>query len=646
MHTAHYLQQFSLAIQDNRIDEALTITLQWQETQPDAMAFACEAMLHRKQNELRHAKKAIEKGLTDFAQSVFLLQEKALVEMADASFADAKQTLDHIISINAYFVSAWQQLWQLTQSQAALFVPAEQAKIEAQLRFFSQLPKPLLQCYFELGNGNIKIVENIVKETFVTPPVSHKELSAWLELAQKIHFERYATVALKNALQKQDEPVWHIELAKLYQNQENFYKAQPHLLAIAQQMSEHPQYQITQAVQLFHTNQVSEAIGLLEGLLSRTAMNSAQGRIYLLLGQCYQAQLQIDKAAAVFRQTLAFEHLRAEAYWHLANLKTHTLDNQDIDELKHLTHEQFSTLERSYAHFALAMALTQQDAFSDAFAHLQQANVLQEMLQPWNAQQMADSLSSLREANVPKVIEIAHHSNDVPIFIIGLPRSGSTLLDQMLATHPDIDGTKELSTMLHIAQDIAEATGKAFHQTLSTLTDKQKATYRAWYLGSAEPFREGAPYFIDKNPDNFKYVSLILTLFPEAKIIDLRRDPRANGLSAFRHRFAKGHAYSQSLKHFAEYYKSYINTVEHWTRHYPTQIQRVDFEALVKQPSATLANLCDFIGVDTLAEPMAFQTHQRNIYTPSAAQVLQPLDRTKANEWEHYKDYLGPLLNL
>jgi len=646
MSTTSFLQQFSKAINEKAYDKALDITQTWINDAPETMAYACAGMINRKMGQLDTAQQMVNVGKAQY-YSVFILQEQALIYMEQGKGAEARDTFETIIRTNRYFLSAWQQLWKLTKDHPSLFLPQEVAGVERQLRQFSDMPKALVQAYFELGNGNVESANTLITGAFKQPPSDHRSLSGWVELAQKQNMTRFVIRSLEVALQKAEQPAWLFEVVKLLQNQQDFYQAQKYIDALAKYWSDEPIFILTLASQLLHTNKIAESISELERLLVNNDDQPLKARIYILLGQCYQTLQNIEKSADFFRLALQFEHVKGEAYWHLANLKVASFSADEKRDIDALSQSNNTAMDRCYAFYALGMAQNQDGEFDKAFASFTAANALKRQLNPYNVDTIISSLDMLCKAPVPALAKTDTEATDItPIFIVGLPRSGSTLLDQMLVAHPDVDGTKELTTILHIVQDIAEKYGKAFHEVLPNLTVEEKQTYANWYLKSAATFTGDANHFIDKNPENFKYISVILALFPQAKIIDLRRDPVANGLSAFRHHFASGHNYTNALSDFAQYYTAYTKVVSHFTAAYPEAVMTITYEVLVNEPVATLQQVCAFIGVDELGAPLDFYKYQRAIHTPSVAQVSQPLDPNKLNEWQDFSAHLAPLLAL
>ena len=646
MSTTSYLQQFSQAINEKALEKAVDITKIWIDEAPETMAYACAGMINRKMGRLEAAQEMVDFGKKHY-NSVFILQEQALIYMEQGKGPEARDTFETIIRTNRYFLSAWQQLWKLTKDQPSLFLPQEVAGVERQLRQFSDMPKALVQAYFELGNGNVESANTLITGAFNQPPSDHRSLSGWVELAQKQNMTRFVIRSLEVALQKAEQPAWLFEVVKLLQNQQNFYQAQKYLDALSKYWSDEPLFKLTQASQLLHTNRVEEAINVLQMLSANNDNQPLQARIYILLGQCYQTLQNIAQSADFFRLTLQFEHVKGEAYWHLANLKVARFSADEKRDIDALAQSNNTAMDRCYAFYALGMAQNQDGEFAKAFASFTAANALKRQLNPYDVNTITDSLDMLRKAPVPALTKTdAATTSITPVFIVGLPRSGSTLLDQMLAAHPHIDGTKELTTILHIVQDMAEKYGKAFHEVLPNLTAQEKQTYANWYLESAATFTKNSAYFIDKNPENFKYISVILALFPQAKIIDLRRDPVANGLSAYRHHFASGHNYSNALSDFAQYYTAYTKVISHFAAAYPEAVTTITYETLVNEPVPTLQNVCAFIGVEEIAKPLDFYKHQRAIHTPSVAQVSQPLDPNKVNEWQDFAEFLAPLLAL
>ena len=234
-----------------------------------------------------------------------------------------------------------------------------------------------------------------------------------------------------------------------------------------------------------------------------------------------------------------------------------------------------------------------------------------------------------------------------PIFIVGLPRAGSTLLEQILASHSKVDGTLELPNIPALAYRLAGR--KTIDETpdypenLATLNEEQLKAFGENYLDDTRVHREKAPYFIDKMPNNFRHIALIHLILPNAKIIDARRNPMACCFSGFKQLFASGQQFSYGLEEIGTYYKDYIKLMDHWDKMLPGKILRVQYEDVVADLKKEVIRILDYCGLPFEENCINFHQTERNIRTPSSEQVRQPIYKSGLEQWKNYEPWLGPL---
>ena len=229
-----------------------------------------------------------------------------------------------------------------------------------------------------------------------------------------------------------------------------------------------------------------------------------------------------------------------------------------------------------------------------------------------------------------------------PIFIVGLPRAGSTLLEQILASHSMVDGTMELHDILGIASGLSQQQ-KAYPHNLTDLSDEQCAKLGEQYIQQTRAYRQGAPFFIDKMPNNFVHIGLIKRILPNAKIIDARRDPMACCFSGFKQLFADGQEFSYVLEDIGRYYRAYEKLMAHWQSVLPDQILTVQHENVINDLEGEVKRILDFCGLPFEQACVDFHRTKRVIKTPSSEQVRQPIYRSGMTQWEGFSEYLSPL---
>ena len=325
--------------------------------------------------------------------------------------------------------------------------------------------------------------------------------------------------------------------------------------------------------------------------------------LYLNLGHVYKAKGQSTKAAEFYQKFIVVNPDNcAVGYWSLADLKDQKFS--EIDKLKMqtlLASNNYSAGNQSLMMFAIARACEQLKDFKQAFEYMNKANGIMATYRPFKAEPYANIIKSLiANGNQSAQLNLQDEVNVTPVFIIGMPRSGTTLVEQILAAHSQVRTTDELPFMERIALELEQAGGYA--KSLATMAEPKIAALRSRYLNQVSDYfdkdndntKQENLVFIDKNPNNFLHVGLIKTLFPNAKIINVMRDPLDNAMSVFKQHFSNGHDYSYSLPGIAFYWQGYLSLMFHWQNLYKQEIYHLSYEALVAEPELKTHQLLEY----------------------------------------------------
>lgn len=360
----------------------------------------------------------------------------------------------------------------------------------------------------------------------------------------------------------------------------------------------------------------------------------------VVLGHAHKSLGRSREAEAAYR-AVADSNVEAEAaigWWSLANLKTVQFNSADAVKLDTLISK--APQGSPYVgllHLTRAEIWHQAGVFDQAFVHLREGNEVLRCLKPFKGELFHSLVSQLSTAKLPA--SQVSSSDEAPIFIVGQPRSGTTLLESILAAHSQVEATDELTLLGHIASDLERDGGysKSFFLKGSEFWDKQVERY----VGGASRFRHlNRTFFVDKAPENFLHIGLIFTLFPNAKVVHVLRDPLDNFVSQYRHYFAEGREYSYSLDAISFYWQGYLSLMKHWDTVYGDKIFHVSYERLVRRPTQTITELLSYAALEQ--QPACFNPHQtdRAITTPSAAQVREPINTNGAGSGLVYKHCL------
>jgi predicted Zn-dependent protease len=368
---------------------------------------------------------------------------------------------------------------------------------------------------------------------------------------------------------------------------------------------------------------------------------------WLIQGNSLRTLGRIDEAVAAYQRCLDLDPDRAEAWWSLANLKAYRFAPDALAALQaQLERTDLDPHGRSLLAFALAKAREDAGDYAAAFARYAEANALQRGLRPYDADAATAFVRRAKALYTPSLFaERAGWGEPAPdpIFIVGLPRSGSTLVEQILASHPAVEGTRELMDVQLMAEWVG-AQGGGYPDALARLPREHLRQLGRDYIARTRPHRRlGRARFIDKAPWNWQHVGLIRLMLPNARIIDVRRHPLGCGLSAFKQHFAGGFDFAYDLTDIGRYYADYVDLMAHFDAVLPGAVHRVIYEDLVADTEGQVRRLLDALGLPFDAACLAFFENRRAVATPSSEQVRRPIFGEAVDHWRHFEPWLGPM---
>jgi tetratricopeptide (TPR) repeat protein len=382
-----------------------------------------------------------------------------------------------------------------------------------------------------------------------------------------------------------------------------------------------------------------EAIGIYEDVLARTPR---QARVWLSYGHMLKTVGRLDEGIDAYRKAIEVKPTLGEAWWSLANLKTVKFTEADVAAMERaLEAPDLSEEDRFHLDFALGKAMHDAGRIDDAFRHYSEANALRLKSQPYDRDKIrvtVDRCITLFSAEA-----FAEHAGGCaapdPIFIVGMPRAGSTLVEQILASHSLVEGTSELADIPALARTVGP-----YPKGMLDLTQERRRELGEDYLKRAGVQRRtDRPYFIDKLPNNWLFVPFIRLILPNATIIDARRHPLACCLSNFRQHFARGQPFTYGLDYVGGYYADYVRLMAHLDAVLPGYVHRVIYERMVDDTEAEVRSLLDHCGLEFEPQVLEFYKTERAVRTASSEQVRQPIYRDATDEWRPYESHLGPL---
>lgn len=403
------------------------------------------------------------------------------------------------------------------------------------------------------------------------------------------------------------------------------------------------------AAVLCRTGDYDTALAIYADLLTQFPQ---QARLALSYGHALKTAGRQADSIAAYRQAIAADPGFGEAYWSLANLKTFRFSDADVAAMEaQLTRNDLPADQRSQFEFALGKAFEDRSEYERSFAHYARGNQLRREIVPYRP---ADASARVRrsrqvftQACFAERQGFGHPAPD-PIFVLGLPRSGSTLIEQILSSHSQVEGTMELPEIISITKTLrerAEAKGlDSYHRLLTELPNDELQALGQFYLDRTRIQRkQGRPLFIDKMPNNFFHIGLIHLILPNAKIIDARRHPLACCFSGFKQYFARGQNFSYGLTDLGLYYRDYVELMAHFDAVLPGRVHRVIYEDMVADTENQVRALLDYCGLPFEDACLRFYENNRPVRTASSEQVRKPIYKDGVDQWRHFEPWLGPL---
>ena len=372
-------------------------------------------------------------------------------------------------------------------------------------------------------------------------------------------------------------------------------------------------------------------------------------RVHLSLGHVYKTMGEIDNSINSYKNTILQNNLSGEAYWSLANLKTYSFSENEIKDMEDTLKGDMSDIERSQMHFALGKAYEVKKDFDKSFKNYYEGNKVKKGLIKYSSDDTTDNtkriLNFFNKENIQKLAKSSTEDRD-PIFVLGMPRSGSTLVDQIISSHSKVDGTQELPNIIKIAAELNTNNQNNYPEVLKELDESKLSNLGKDYISETAWARDSAPFFIDKMPNNFIHIGLIKTILPNAKIIDTRRDPMDTCFSCFKQFFARGQLFTYSLEDLGNYYTDYIRAMNHWHNVFGKDIYTVHYDNVINETEETIRELIDYCELPFEKECLEFYNSSRPVKTPSAEQVRQPIYKSGLNYWKNYEKHLLPLKKI
>jgi len=588
--------------------------------------------------------KRLEKAHPEYPR---LFQERGYCHVVLRESGPAIAAFERAVALNPSLPGSWQTLHGLYR-MVGLGSHADNAARE--LAKLASLPSAVVTAFSMYFDGELQAAEDVIRPFLLQNPTHIEAMrllallgikadvlddaellyQAILKLAPSYHAARYeyATVLLKR----------HKHVAAREQMEQ--------LLAMD---PDNRVYRTTQATICAGFGTVEQSLPLYRELVRERPHDPD---LHLSIGHVLVSLGKHEEAIEAYRAAASVRPAYGDAYWSLADIKTYRFTDAELARMR--TEEAaagIAPVDRYHLCFAIGKALEDRAEYAESFGYYERGNALKKVECRYRPG-MTERNTRLQIAICTREFFAARagfgSQSAAPIFIVGLPRAGSTLIEQILASHSQVEGTMELADIPRMVQKLQEhdpdRSAERQRAILERLTAEDYLRMGEKYLTDTLVYRSGRPHFIDKMPNNFRHLGLIRLILPNAKIIDARREPMACCFSNFKQLYAFGQQFTYSLEDLGRYYRSYIELMAHWEAVFPPgSILRVQHEEVVADLEGNVRRILDFCGLPFEPACIEFHKTERRVHTASSAQVRQPINKEGLDQWRHYEAWLGPL---
>jgi tetratricopeptide (TPR) repeat protein len=575
-----------------------------------------------------------------------LYQERGYCHVALKQAPQAIEALLRGVHINPALPGSWSMLEGLYRMTGQA---ANAAAAAAHVATLKSLPVEVLEATTLFANGEVGAAEQMIR-AFLLRHGDHIEgmrLLARIGVARDVLDD--AQLLYEALLARApDYQVARFEYAQLLIDRHLHRKAQLQAEKLLTADPDNRNYRALHATTCVGLSQHERAIELYRELLPGAAQPA---ELHLSIAHTLKTMGEREAAIGEYRTAAAARPGYGDAWWSLANLKTYVFTDAELATMR--TAEAATATQpadRLHLCFALGKAYEDRREYQTSFDYYARGNALKRAGSRYRPE-LQELNTRLQSAVCTRELFERHRGSGArepdPIFIVGLPRSGSTLIEQILASHSQIEGTHELADVPRIVAGLQGREAPAEHPrypgVLAQLSPQDLQRLGAGYLKDTRIYRTDRAYFIDKMPNNFRHIGLIHLMLPNAKIIDARREPMACCFGNLKQLFAHGQEFTYSIEDIARYYRSYLELMRHWDAVLPGRVLRVQHEDLVDDLEANVRRLLDYCGL--AFEPACIEFHKtaRSIRTASSEQVRQPIYREGLEQWRHYEPWLTPL---
>ena len=574
-----------------------------------------------------------------------LYQERGHCHVALRAAEPAIEAYERAVTMSPALPASWRALQSLYRMTGRA---AEAEKADAQAKNLAALPHEIVTAFSMYADGEIFDAERVVREYLL----AHGDHVEGMRLLAKIGLDLDVTDDAELLLARVLELVpqhreARYEYAIVLLKRHKHVRAREEMEKLLALDPDNRMYRTTHATVCIGFGDY-QALPRYRELLAETP---GDPELHLSIAHALKTLGQTQEAIDSYHAAAALRADFGEAYWSLANLKTYRFSEMEIDKMRSAeASPKIQLADRYHLCFALGKALEDRAEYAESFSCYERGNALKKIecrYRPEPLERTARLQESLCTAEFFAARKGHGCDGAAPIFIVGLPRSGSTLIEQILASHSEVEGTMELADIPRMVQDLQgrEVIGgePRYPGVLASLSAEQFRKLGEQYLADTGVYRTGKARFIDKMPNNFRHLALIHLILPNARIIDARREPMACCFSNFKQLFASGQQFTYSIEDIARYYRMYVELMAHWDTALPGRVLRIQHETVVEDLEGNVRRILDFCELDFEPACLDFHKTLRTVHSASSEQVRRPIYREGVDQWRHYEPWLGPL---
>ncbi|MEO0721626.1 MAG: sulfotransferase [Pseudomonadota bacterium] len=522
------------------------------------------------------------------------------------------------------------------------------AAAAAQADRLRALPQPLIGIMNHLAEGRLLKAEDLCRRFLKAQPTHVEAMRLLADIGARLGILEDAETLLENASTFEPDNIQvRLDYIQILRKRQKFERALQEADGLLARDPDNPIFQSHLAIERMQTGDYEGALALFDAVLQRIPDDPAT---LTSKGHALKTWGRQDDAVAAYRAACSARPVQGDAWYALANLKTYAFSEDEIAVMRARVDDPLAgPNDRVHFCFALGKALEDRGDIAEAFSYYDRGNALKRAQSRYTTEGMVSEFDAQKSVCTPGLFEAKSGMGDPspdPIFIVGLPRAGSTLIEQILASHSQVDGTLELPNILALSQRLRgrdRAGGGAYPEILTTLDNEQLRSLGTEYIDTTRIHRAGAPFFTDKMPNNFRHIGLIHLILPHAKIIDARREPLSCCWSGFKQLFAEGQEFTYGLEQIGHYYRAYVDLMDHWDRVLPGKVLRVEHEDVVADLDTQVRRILDHCGLPFEESCINFHETERAVRTASSEQVRQPINTKGLDAWRKFEPHLGPL---